>query len=378
MNARQRYLETLLFGCPDKIPFSPGGPRESTRAIWRTQGLPEDANWADYLWKLLGIQREPRTPDIDLGLPWDVFKMRPTFEEKVLEHRDGHYLVQDWMGNITEISDVFDYTYIRSAKDFVTRKWHDAPVHSRAEWEERMIWRYDAEDPARLPEDFIERAKLLKERNFPVSVSIPGPFWQMREWLGFEQLCYLMADDPAFIDDLAEFATKFVLRVLERITAHVELDSVGVAEDMAYKAHAMISPAMTRRWVLPAYRAWSDLLSSRGCPILDVDSDGHIGGLLPLWVEAGVKVATPMEVAAGNDIIAYRKQLGKTMAFTGGIDKRAIAAGGEVMRAEVMRVAPLIKDGGYIPACDHGVPPDISWPNFVEYARLLAQLTGWL
>lgn len=28
--------------------------------------------------------------------------------------------------------------------------------------------------------------------------------------------------------------------------------------------------------------------------------------------------------------------------------------------------------------CDHGVPPDISWPNFVEYSRLLAELTGWL
>jgi hypothetical protein len=26
----------------------------------------------------------------------------------------------------------------------------------------------------------------------------------------------------------------------------------------------------------------------------------------------------------------------------------------------------------------HGVPPDISWPDFVEYSRLLAQLTGWL
>jgi hypothetical protein len=66
------------------------------------------------------------------------------------------------------------------------------------------------------------------------------------------------------------------------------------------------------------------------------------------------------------------------MAYHGGVDKRAIAKGGEVMRAEVMRVAPLLKDGGFIPGCDHGVPPDISWPNFVAYARLLAELTGWL
>jgi len=43
-----------------------------------------------------------------------------------------------------------------------------------------------------------------------------------------------------------------------------------------------------------------------------------------------------------------------------------------------MRVAPLIEDGGYIPGCDHGVPADISWPNFVDYSRRPAQLTGWL
>ena len=379
MNARERYLETLLFGKPDKIPLNPGGPRESTRAKWRTQGLPEDANWSEYLWDLLGIEREPHTPDVNLGLMWDTMRMKPTFEEKVLEHREGHYLVQDWMGNITEISDEYDYTYIRNAVDFVTRKWHDAPVHNRAEWEERMVWRYDADDSTRLPEDYIERAKALKDRNFPISATVMGPFWQMREWLGFEGLCYLMADDPEFIDDLASFWCDFTLRVLEHITAHVELDSVTVAEDMAYKAHAMISPAMTRRFVLPSYQAWGDLLRSRGCPIFAVDSDGHNGTLLPLWIESDVNCAAPLEIAAGNDLVAYRKLYGKKMAFRGGIDKRAIAAGGDVMRQAVMSVVPpLFELGGYIPTCDHGVPPDISWPNFIEYARLLAQLTGWL
>jgi len=84
-------------------------------------------------------------------------------------------------------------------------------------------------------------------------------------------------------------------------------------------------------------------------------------------------------VAAGNDIVAYRRQYGTQMAYIGGLDKRALALGGQEMRTEVMRVVlPLLEEGGFIPGCDHGVPPDISWPNFMEYTRLLAQLTGWL
>jgi uroporphyrinogen decarboxylase len=112
--------------------------------------------------------------------------------------------------------------------------------------------------------------------------------------------------------------------------------------------------------------------------VVTIDSDGYIGELIPLWIEAGFDGTWPVEAAAGNDLPTYRKIYGKKMAYGGGIDKRILAAGGQAMREELMRLAPVIRDGGYIPGCDHGVPPDISWPNFVEYTRLLAQLTGWL
>ena len=119
-------------------------------------------------------------------------------------------------------------------------------------------------------------------------------------------------------------------------------------------------------------------LPGTGIRIVCLDSDGYVAELMPLWIEAGFNCTFPVEVAAGNDIEAYRAQYGTEMAFLGGIDKRALAAGGDVMRREVMRVAPVIEGGGCIPGCDHGVPADISWPNFVEYTRLLAHLTGWL
>jgi len=147
---------------------------------------------------------------------------------------------------------------------------------------------------------------------------------------------------------------------------------------MAYKAHSMISPAMARRFLLPAYQRWSAELRASGCPLVTMDSDGYIGELIPIWIEGGINVALPMEVAAHNDIVAYRRQFGRKMGYQGGIDKRALAKGGEVMRAELQRVIPpLLEEGGYIPGCDHGVPPDISWPDFQEYVAYLRELTGW-
>jgi hypothetical protein len=375
MNERERLSATVHFVRPDRIPFTPGEPRESTLEAWRHQGLPENAHWREYLAQVLDLPDEPAYPHADLGISFD---MSPAFEEKVLERRDGHLIVQDRTGAIVEISDQYDLSYLRQAKDFVTRKWHRFPVECRADWERNIRWRYDPSSPVRFPSAFADRCYGLRDREQVLKLTIAGPFWQLREWCGFENLCLLMIETPDFVQAMVDFWTDFVLEMLQRILGWIIPDYVQISEDMAYKMHSMISPAMTRRFLLPTWKKWSAVLRAAGCPVISIDSDGFIGELLPLFIEGGFNHTWPVEVAAGNDLVAFRNCYGTRIAFGGGIDKRALAAGGETMRAELRRVAPIIAEGGYIPGCDHGVPPDVSWPDFAEYARLLAQLTGWL
>lgn len=375
MTPRERFIETLTFGKPDKVPLIPGGPRESTLKRWKNEGLPEGKHYYAALLEILGIEEEKTMPQIDLGVS---FKMIPQFEEKILEHKDGHYIVQDWMGAIVEISDQYDFTYLRYAKDFVTRKWYKFPVENYSDWEE-MKKRYNPNTPGRFPEDFEDRCKKAQNRDYVLSLNINGPFWQLREWCGFENLCIFMIDKPDFVHEMVDFWANFVLEVLKPILERVTLDYIVFSEDMAYKGHSMISPKMVREFLFPAYEKWIPEIKRNGCPVISIDSDGYIGELIPLWIELGINCCTPIEVAAGNDIVEFRRKFGKNMAYIGGIDKRAIAEGGKNMEMEVMRVVPpLLKDGGYIPSCDHGVPPDISWQNFIEYTRLLAKLTGWI
>ncbi|MHC5056663.1 MAG: uroporphyrinogen decarboxylase family protein [Planctomycetota bacterium] len=374
MTHRERYLQSLTFGSPDRVPFSPGGPRESTLAAWRTQGLPEGANWHEAFLDELGLPREAAGGSHSLGVRT---RMIPEFEEKVLEHAGGHYVVQDWKGNVCEISDEFDVTYLRTAKDFVTRRWIRCPVESRADWE-RMKERYDPEAPERVPADIAERAEAAGEAGRVLSIHLSGPFWQMREWCGFEGLCMMTIEDPELVEEMADFWRGFVSRVLDRAIERAAPDALFISEDMAYKAKSMISPAMARRFLAPCYREWSAKVKGAGAEIVDMDSDGFIGELVPIWIETGVNVCDPLEVAAGNDIVAMRREFGRRIAYRGGVDKRAIAKGGDVIRAELDRVAPVVADGGYVPGCDHGVPSDVSWPAFLEYARGLARITGWL
>ena len=377
MNDRERYIETLRYGKPDRIPLMPGAGRESTRKVWHSGGLPEGierADIAEYAYRECGgtlpwpKQRE--------GFPVN-HRMIPLFEEKVIEERERSLVVQDWKGNICEIGKQYSVEYLRRAIDFVTRTWIRCPVESRKDWE-AMQQRYDADEQGRLPANTGELGRKLADRDWVVKLSLSGPFFQLREWVGFEGLCLLFYDDPGLVREMLVFWERYIARLLERAFEHIVPDCVHISEDIAYKSHPMISPGMVREYILPVYRSWGELISQAGCPIYEVDSDGYIADLIPIWVEAGINVCNPMEVAAGNDLVAYQEAFGQTMAYRGGVDKRAMAKGGETLIQEIERLRPAIRSGGYIPGCDHGIPSDVSWPNFVGLTRLLAEETGWL
>jgi hypothetical protein len=368
MTAREKFIAALSFDGSAEAPFMPGHPRESTLKRWHAEGLDTGEHYLDAVRRHLGLDTDSVQPWTDPGVD---LRMAPQFEERVLRHEHGHYVVQDWMGNVVEISDQYDVSYLRQAKDFVTRRWISFPVNNRAEWE-AMKSRYNPDDLSRFPSDFADRCAALSQRDYPAGLSINGPFWQLREWLGFEPLCMLTLTDPEFVAEMVAFWTEFVDRMLAQALTHCPLDYVFISEDMAYKEHPMISPDVARELLLPSYQQWVTTIKSCGCPLVVMDSDGYIADLIPIWIDAGIDACNPLEVAAGNDIVAFRKRFGRRMAYWGGIDKRAMAAGGTAIEREVARVCSLLPEGGLIPSCDHGVPHDISWPDFLRYCELLA------
>ena len=378
MNARIRYLSTMSFEPVDRVPLSPGGGRKATRERWRREGLPAeipDHGISEFAYRQAGGT-----------LPWPSLgekcfsvdeRMRPQFEEKVIQRGAESQVVQDWKGNICEIGNEFTVEYLRNAIDFVTRRWIKCPVENRSDWED-MKQRYDAEDKGRLPDNPEELGIQLKEREHLVGLHFSGPFWQLREWVGFENLCMMFYDDPELLREMLHFWQEYIARLLTRSLVHFIPDYVHISEDMAYKGFSMISPGMAREFLLPVWVRWGEIIRNAGVPLYMIDSDGYIGELIPLWLEAGMNACDPIEVAAGNDIVQVRQKFGRDMAYSGGVDKRAIAAGGTAIEKEIERITPVIRGGGYIPACDHGVPHDVSWPDFVRYTGLLAKATGWL
>jgi uroporphyrinogen decarboxylase len=356
MTPRERFLETMLFGTPDRIPYRFGGPRQSTFEAWYKQGLPREINFGKFVgmdhWEGVPINLDPIPP----------------FEEVVIEETEHYKIWIDRLG-----AKRIDHKR-PPTPGFVTRKWLEFPVKNRKDFQ-RMKERFDPHSPGRIPADWDKRKERYRNRDFVLGMTIRSMFWRTRDWVGFEGLCTMFYDDPMLVHEMMEFVADFTIETLDKVLDEVDLDYVFFNEDMAYKTASMISPKMVKEFMWPRYRKLVRFFRDKGVSVLIMDCDGHIGELIPLWLDVGINCVSPVEIAANNDPIEYRKKYGKNLSMMGGIDKRELRFDKARVKKEVMSKVPyLVESGGYIPSVDHGVPPDIPLRNYLYMCELIKEI----
>jgi len=107
---------------------------------------------------------------------------------------------------------------------------------------------------------------------------------------------------------------------------------------------------------------------------VELDTDGNPDSIIPLYMKHGFTAWSPCEVAAGCDPVEMGKKY-PDLVISGGIDKRILAEGKEVIKRELDRIIPFMMErGGYIPTCDHGVPDDVSFDNYLFYRNYITSI----
>ena len=238
------------------------------------------------------------------------------------------------------------------------------PLKDRETWKKIFLPRLDPESPNRIPCYWESLKRQYAARDFPLGVSAGSIFGWPRDWMGVENIAVMLYDDPDLVKEMMDHIADLVVEVLAKVVFDVQFDFAVMWEDMAYKTGSLISPAHVRKLMVPNYRKITDLLHRAVIDVVMLDSDGNVEELIPLWLEAGINMLWPFERQSGMDPLEVRQEYGHDLIIMGGIDKRALIPGGDVMRREVDRAMPLVEDGGYFPELDHSIPPDVSWPNF--------------
>ncbi|MGQ9629162.1 MAG: uroporphyrinogen decarboxylase family protein [bacterium] len=383
MTHRERFRKIVRHEKPDRMPYAFGGPRASTFAAWRKQGLSQEQqdNWGEFI---------GQDPTISIGKT--NFGPIPPFEERVLEVRGNTRIWIDGWG-VKRLDAINQPT-----AGFATRKYLEFPVKTPADFEE-MKKRFDPKTPERLipipgenerptlnPDGYRviqdtaywrDRVDLCNKGDKTVHLTVPGLYWTARDWTGFEGLSIMFYDQPNLVHEMMEYWTWFIMEMLEEPLSHIKVDMVVINEDMAYKTASMISPDHIREFILPRYQRLYEFFKGKGADCVAMDSDGHNGQILEVMHPTGIDGILPMEIAANNDPEVYLKKYPRLF-IQGGIDKRELRFSRERLRAEVARRYKVAREyGGYIPTVDHGVPPDIPLRNFLYMVELMKGFANW-
>jgi uroporphyrinogen decarboxylase len=131
---------------------------------------------------------------------------------------------------------------------------------------------------------------------------------------------------------------------------------------------------MIREFLFPYYRqllhnAKKRQLDKSRHLYFQVDTDGRCEDVIPLYMELGMDAMSPFEVASGSDVVKIGREYPSLVMF-GGVDKRVLAQGKKAIDEMVDRVFPAMKErGGYAPTCDHGVPSEVEYEDWVYYRK---------
>jgi hypothetical protein len=366
MTDRERFVATMHYQPRDRSPIWDFSFWDETLPIWHGQGLPEWVNRSnsDHFFGMdFGLERSGGVVRVNAGLA-------PHFERTVLEDRDDHEIVQQEDG-----VRVLRRKFLGSIPHPESHLLRD-----RESWENHYKPRLDPDNPARYPADWDERVKVWTDPNRPYPAILPGGslYGWLRNWMGMENLAYVVYDDPALFEEMVTTVADCVIGTLTRVLeTGGQFDACGMWEDMAYNAGPLLSPRHFVKYLVPNYRRITDLLHRYGVDVIWLDCDGNIELLIPHWLDAGVNCMFPLEIGTwGTDPIQLRAQYGKDLLMMGGFDKHILARTREEIEAEVHRLAPLVEEGGYIGFCDHRVPPDVPLDNYLFYLEIVREVWG--
>jgi uroporphyrinogen decarboxylase-like protein len=338
------------------------------RETWAEQGLPVDADYAAEF----GYDPNPKHMLGELG--WCEAGFSPAFEDKVIEDRGEHEVVQDRAGR--------HVLFFKGRRSGFMPEYLDHPVKDQRTWEEGVKWRLDPTSPERYAEldGRMAKARAAAAEGMMITQNLVGPYMYLRSLMGPADVLYKFYDAPELMHDCLRAWFELADAVIARHQQHVTLDEIFFAEDICYKSGPLISPDMMREFLGPYYRELIANVKARQIDkarhlYVSVDTDGHALPVIPVYQELiGMDVMTPFEVASDCDVVQIGKDYPGLVIF-GGIDKRVLARSPAEIDAMLERIIPPMRErGGYVPHCDHGVPTEVTLDNYRHYRKRVIEL----
>ena len=203
-----------------------------------------------------------------------------------------------------------------------------------------------------------------------------GVFELAQELVGFEPLCYMLADDEDLFRDLTNKIGSLMLAAWKRLLCEFgDIFCVcRCGDDLGYKSATMLSHDTLRRYIFPHYKRIIAEIHAHGKPFL-LHSCGNIMGVMEDIIAAGIDAKHSNE-----DIIlpfpAWVEQYGSRIGNFGGIDTDNLCRMDENQLREEIRdiVNKCAGHGGIAFGTGNSIPSYVPPENFLAMNTAVRKL----
>ncbi|NSW91005.1 MAG: hypothetical protein HPY74_10120 [Firmicutes bacterium] len=354
MNSKERVMAAVNFQKPDRMP------------LWNTYYFPEfTINWKKYM----GFNDDINPADYygyDVCICIGDESYFPSRYEVICED-DNYIICNDSWGRTVKSG---KNAYFSQTLDTILKNPGDLDKLEFEPADSEIRWRGFAEQ--------VERERIAGKC---IYAKIGGIYIRSHTLRREEDLLADMVLDEGFcnalFDRVSEHFTSMALETLKR--ANAWNTGLWVYDDMASTYNTMFSPALFEKYFLPRYAKIIDTCRKAGCKHFYFHSDGNIGPIIDLLLEAGFEGFNPLEPRSGLGLVKLREKYGKKIVFFGGVCNTEILPCGnkEEIKAHVMPLLEMGREGGVILGT-HTIAKDVTPEAYEYYMSLVKQFGVYL
>jgi uroporphyrinogen decarboxylase len=245
-----------------------------------------------------------------------------------------------------------------------TPEFLDYKVNTPEKWEEAKARMTVSRD--RINWDYLKR-------NYPLWKAeghfIQGEFWfgfdVLHSWMaGFETIIIAMMEEPEWVKDMIKTYLDSAIAHFDMIwDAGYHFDCISWPDDMGYKGHTFFSNEMYTEILQPFHKRAIDWAHNHGI-YAHLHSCGNIMPRVPQLVEIGLDALNPIEIKAGMDLYALKREFGDRLVFHGGANALLLHKPAQIL-PYIEELLPIVKEnGGYIFSSDHSIPNAVSLEDY--------------
>jgi len=192
--------------------------------------------------------------------------------------------------------------------------------------------------------------------------------------VGYETLCFLLADDPDLVQDIFDRVGASLVQYYQIISTYPAVGACIDNDDWGFKTQTMFSPRQMRQYVFPWHKRIVDVVHANGKPVL-LHSCGHFERILEDIAGIGVEARHSYEDTILPVEEAYERYHDK-FAVIGGIDVDFLCR--ETPENVYDRAKKMLERtrerGGYALGSGNSIPDYVPDKNYFAMIRAALEL----